>query len=240
MDPRCCALITGGTGEVGSAIAVRLIEAGWDVHLADRVSMVQRPYLVSSPHLSETVVDLSVTGNGAAAVRAAVAERGSLDAVVNAIGMYSPLELDDFEWAHLETSFATNVRAPLEVILEARRYLSRAARPRVVNVSSVAAWIGSRDLSYSITKAALTGASRSLARSLGQEGISVFTVSPGVLDTQMARRAGRERMMAHAATTIARRPGRPEEVAALVDFLLTNETEYLAGADIPVCSGLAW
>jgi NAD(P)-dependent dehydrogenase (short-subunit alcohol dehydrogenase family) len=225
-------VVTGGSGGIGSAICARLRRDGAVVAVIDRVAP-------TAACEAAVIADLDAEGTSRDAFVRAAAALGGADAIVNAIGIYECASLDEFSWRAYERNLQVNVRAPLEVIL-AWLATDPPRGGRIVNISSAAAGIGSRDLPYSISKAALCGASRSLARSLAPRGIAVFSISPGLIDTPMSQAMPAERRDGHARATLAQRSGRPDEIADLVHFLLYGQSDYMSGLDIPVASGLVW
>jgi 3-oxoacyl-[acyl-carrier protein] reductase len=109
----------------------------------------------------------------------------------------------------------------------------------VVNVSSVVGIAGYRGLSlYSATKAALDGFTRSLARELGSRGITVNSVAPGYLRTEMTHGLDDDQLSQIVRRTPVGRLGQPEDVAAAVQFLVSREAEFINGHVLVVDGGL--
>ena len=123
-----------------------------------------------------------------------------------------------------------NVMKPLVLPMARRR------RGRIVVMSSVSGIAGTRgQTNYSAAKAGLIGAAKALSTELASRGITVNVIAPGLIDTQMATEADRERILPYIPM---RRLGRPEEVAGLAAFLLSDEAGYITRAVIPVSGGL--
>jgi 3-oxoacyl-[acyl-carrier protein] reductase len=160
-------------------------------------------------------------------------------AIVNVVGIYEACTLRTFSWDSFDRNLRLNLRAPIELIL-AWLDSNPPSGSKIVNVSSAAALVGSRDLGYAASKAALSNATRSLARSLAPRGIAVFCVSPGIVDTAMSRAMPSDRFDEHVAATLLGRPASCLEVAEVIFFLITGNTEYLSGSDLEVTNGLTW
>lgn len=163
---------------------------------------------------------------------------GAIDIVVNNAGIHddAPMAgMDRARWTRvIDVSLHGffNVTQPLLLPMARKRW------GRIVNVSSVAAVLGNRgQTNYAAAKAALHGASKSLAREMASRGISVNVVAPGVIEGQMAADAFPAEMIRQ--TVPAARAGRPEEVAALVAFLCSDAAGYINGQVIGINGGMA-
>ena len=192
------ALVTGGSRGIGAGIARQLAKDGADIAIT----------YVSSPEKARAVVaeieKLGVRGLAigadsadANAVRAAVdktaGEFGRLDILVNNAGIYLPSKFEEASAEDMEQMWNVNVRAPIIAIQAAIRHMNDGGR-----IITIGSCLGERVAGpgvtlYSMTKAAVVGLTRGLARDLGPRGICVNVVEPGPIDTDMNPANGRRR-----------------------------------------------
>jgi NAD(P)-dependent dehydrogenase (short-subunit alcohol dehydrogenase family) len=228
-------LVTGGSRGIGRAIVDAFAAEG--AHVAIHSS--RRPVDVSAPHVA-------VTGDVAdpAAVELFVASAadalGGLDVLVNNAGIYDeldPLTASYADWQdNWRRTIDVNLLGPAWVTFCALPHLRASGRGKVVNVGSRGASRGEPTaVAYGAAKAGLTAMGQSLAQALAPHGVSVGSVLPGFVDTDMATHvlAG-PRGDEVRAQSPAGRVGRPEEVAAAVLFLAADGTEWSTGAVLDV------
>jgi NAD(P)-dependent dehydrogenase (short-subunit alcohol dehydrogenase family) len=120
----------------------------------------------------------------------------------------------------------------------ARELIARGQPGSIVNVSSVSASIGSVDVAYTASKAAVEGMTKAFARALAPEHIRVNAVAPGPVNTEMGARIPIDRQCEYKQTILQGRFGEPEEVANLVAFLAGEEASLITGAVIPCDGGM--
>lgn len=244
------AIITGAGSQrgIGRATAHRLAREGWSVGLLD----------IDGPAVKDLAEDLAGTygvgavgvgvdvGQGSAAVRAAVDElEAGLPPVLglaNVAGVSSPtpyLELDDAEW---ERVLRINLDGVHHVTRRVAESMVRNGGGRVVSLSSVSAQRGGGTYSktpYSVSKAAVIGLTRALARELGPHGITVNAIAPGPIDTDiMGGTLSEERKAALVADLLVDRVGTTADIAAAISFLLGAESGYITGQTLNVDGGL--
>ncbi len=136
-------------------------------------------------------------------------------------------------------ALALNLVGAFRVVRHAMRPMIRARWGRIVFVSSVAAHAGSAgQAAYAASKAGLVGLARSIAREVGQRGITVNIVAPGPIDTDLLRQQPDSRIEFLAQATPVGRIGTPEEVAAAVCALTNEQASYITGVVLPVDGGL--
>jgi 3-oxoacyl-[acyl-carrier protein] reductase len=241
VKPR--ALVTGAARGIGAAIAVELARQGHPVILN---------YRQNDEAAEATRARISQAGGHAALWRCDVrdqdAVRSGLEALLaadeNPIGVLvnnagilrdAPFPvLSDTDWSDVTRTTLDgffNVTQPLVMPMVRRRH------GRIVNIASVSALIGNRgQVNYSAAKAGLVGATRSLAQELAKRNITVNAVAPGLVATDMTEGLPLDEILSHIPM---RRLGQPEEVAALVRFLVSDEAAYITGQVIGINGGLA-
>jgi NAD(P)-dependent dehydrogenase (short-subunit alcohol dehydrogenase family) len=237
------ALVTGGSRGIGAAIAKRLADDGADVALT-YVSTPERAQWVAAEIQATGRRALAIHADSAhvAAVTAAVertaAELGRLDILVNNAGIFVPALFEDTTLDDLERFWSVNVRASVVAIQAAIRYMGDGGR--IINIGScLAERVPTPGVTlYSMTKAAMVGLTKGLARDLGPRGITVNVVEPGPIDTDMNPATGRGADDQRALTALGRY-GSGEDVAAMVAHLAGEGGRYITGAAILVDGGLA-
>jgi NAD(P)-dependent dehydrogenase (short-subunit alcohol dehydrogenase family) len=223
------ALVTGAASGIGKATAERLAGEGWTVVASD---LREAPGVVSCDVTSTASVDAAIAG--------CVERHGSLDALVNAAGAGAPVRFldagDDLWQRVLDVNLLGTVRA----CRAALPHLTASSEPArgIVMFTSQAAKTGGLLIGapYSAAKAAVLCLTKTLAAEFAPDGVRVNAVAPGIVDTPFldAVPGIRER----ATQLPLGRAGRPEEVASVVTFLLSEAASYLTGEIIDVNGGL--
>lgn len=235
-------LVTGGSRGIGRAIALRLARDGFDVvvHCRSRVAEAEtvageiRALGRAARVLAFDVADRAAC---AQALEADLAEHGAYYGVVCNAGIARDNAFPAMSGEDWDAVIHTNLDAFYNVLNPLVMPLVRRRKPgRIVTLSSVSGLVGNRgQTNYSAAKAGIIGASKALALELASRGITVNCVAPGLIDTEMVS----GEVLEEALKMIPmRRMGRPEEVAAIVAFLVSEQASYITRQVISVNGGL--
>jgi NAD(P)-dependent dehydrogenase (short-subunit alcohol dehydrogenase family) len=243
------ALVTGATSGIGQACAIAFATAGAKVacvgRKADALHDVSERIRELDAEALTIQADLSATAEAERVVNETVAKFGGLDVVVNAAGHISSGTIENTSLEAWDDMMNVNVRAAFQLMQKALPSLIE-RRGNIVNVSSVTglrAFPGV--LAYCVSKAAMDQLTRCAALELAAKGVRVNAVNPGVVVTQIHKRGGMSdeaytAFLEHSKTTHPLgRTGRPEEIAALVLFLASDEASWVTGATYSIDGGRA-
>lgn len=231
------AVVTGGGGAIGRAIAARLAAAGAAVLLADRDGEAAERAASAIPGAAALALD--VTDEEACAALPAEAARriGGFDALVHAAGIGIERAFVDTTRTEWERMLAVNLTGAFLVCREAARAMT--AGGAIVTVASTAGERGSaRRAAYAAAKAGLISLTQTMAVELAPRGIRANAISPGPIDTELTRRMHTaETRAGFARRTPLARYGRPEEIAGAALYLLSDEASYVTGHILHVDGG---
>lgn len=248
------AMVTGASKGLGLAVAKALLGQGANVVLVSRDAArleAARQSLGSPDRTLAAPADVSDESAIKSAFSRTLERFGGLDLLVNAAGAALVRKAADTSLEDWSRIMAVNATGPFLTCREAIRHMSAAGvRGRIVNVSSVTGEAGAPMASaYAASKAAVLGLTRSLAREVAGLGITVNSVCPGAMDTDMFRqdtlgplsemlKADRETLLKHTLASIPlKRLLSPDEVAGLIVFLLFDGTSGITGQSYNICCG---
>lgn len=230
------AVVTGGAGDIGRAIAERLRASGCQVSIWDlNVTAGERDGLLFQ--------QVDVVDETAVAAAAARAEEvlGGIDILVNNAGITGPTELlEHYDYAAWKRTVAVNLDS---VFLCSRAVIAgmRArAYGRIVNIASVAGKDANPTMAaYSAAKAGVICLTKALGRELAETGILVNCVTPGLISTGLLKQMSPEAVAASRGRIPLNRVGEPKEVAAMVAWLCSAECSFTTGAAFDISGGRA-
>ncbi|MEU7136971.1 3-oxoacyl-[acyl-carrier-protein] reductase [Streptomyces sp. NPDC046261] len=225
-------LVTGGNRGIGLAIARAFAEAG------DKVAITYRS---GEPPAGFLAVKCDITDPEQVeqAYKEIEEKQGAVEVLVANAGVTRDQLLLRMSEEDFTSVVETNLTGTFRVVKRASKAMLRARKGRVVLISSVVGLMGSAgQANYAASKAGLVGFARSLARELGSRNITVNVVAPGFVDTDMTRVLTDEQRAGIVGNVPLGRYAQPEEIAASVRFLASEDAAYITGAVIPVDGGL--
>ena len=239
------ALVTGSSRGIGRAVAAKLAREGYAVGIN---------YYERRDKAEELAALLTAEGCRALAVQADVSKRAEVDAMVKAVSeAFGPIsvlvnnagvagqslfqDVTDELW---ERYFAVNLNGARNTIQAVLPSMLHEKRGAIVNISSIWGQHGaSCEVTYSCTKHAIIGLTRSLAMELAPSGIRVNCVAPGVIDTDMVQVLGTDTLRDLAEQTPLGRLGTPEDIAEAVAFLASDKASFITGQVLTVDGAFA-
>jgi 3-oxoacyl-[acyl-carrier protein] reductase len=242
MRTDSCALVTGASRGIGAAIAKALAAEGWPVGINFRSD---------DEGAGSVVAEIEAAGGQALPVQGDVVDPDAVESVfaeleqrfgpvlvlVNNAGVRADglsMQIDDEEWEHV---LATNLSGAFRTTRRALKGMMRERHGRVINISSVVGGVrgNAGQANYAASKAGLVGFTRTVAAEVARRGVTVNAVAPGLVETELTEGIDQQRFID---AVPARRAGTPEEIAAAVRFLASDDAAYITGITLTVDGGL--
>ncbi|RDK06400.1 acetoacetyl-CoA reductase [Cupriavidus lacunae] len=238
------AVVTGGMGGLGEAISIRLHDAGYEVavthspgntNVANWLGKMEE----SGRRFEAYPVDVAEYESCQLCVAAIREELGSVDILINYAGITRDASFKKMDKVNWDAVMRTNLDSVFNMTKPACEDMVKRAWGRIINVSSI---IGSKggfgQTNYAAAKAGMHGFTKSLALEVAKSGVTVNTVSPGFLATRMVTAVPQEILDTKIIPQIpVGRLGKPEEVAALIAYLCSDEAAFVTGANMAINGG---
>jgi len=242
MERQPVYLILGGTGGIGSAVARKLVADGARVALAARNSERLEQMARDLGGATTGVLEATKTDEVEDFVRSVSDANDGIDGIVNCVGsilLKAAHQTQDEEWRH---TIAANLDTAFAAVRAGAKVMGRTGGGSIVLMASAAAQVGlPSHEAIAAAKAGVIGLARSAAATYAGKGIRVNAVAPGLVDTPMSAAITGNEMMLKASTAMhpLGRIGKPEEVASVITWLLSDTASWVTGQVIGVDGGLS-
>lgn len=225
-------LVTGASRGIGKAIADKMLEEGHNVFVSARNENLLKSY--KNYCVCDLATEIEKLGE--------YIELNNIDVLVNNAGEYIYSPIEEMNFTQIEHITRVNFEAPLFLISKAVPYMKSNKWGRIVNIGSISGVMGEANASlYSATKSGLFGATKALALELAEYEITVNTINPGWVDTEMGNSSSEEGDFTKEEIVECipqRRFVSPEEVAGMVKYLVSDDAKGVTGQGINLCAGL--
>ncbi len=238
------ALVTGGTRGIGKQIALTLAKNGYDIAINYRTENEELKNLKEQIE-QENVKCLTVKGDVSIFedcenfVKETVDNLGSIDVLVNNAGITKDMLIMRMKKEDFEQVIDVNLVGTFNVTKNVIPYMMKARSGNIVNISSVVGISGNAgQTNYSASKAGIIGFTKSLAKEVASRNIRVNAVAPGFIETSMTDSLKDEIKEEIAKNIPLKRMGKPEDVANVVKFLVSEDSSYITGQVINIDGGM--
>ena len=238
------AVVTGSSGGIGAEIAKRLAQDGFSVALiynrnAEKAQKTADEITLSGGSAKTYKCDVRDSSEITSAIEAIERDFGEISVLVNNAGISEQKLLTDITDSDWENMISTNLSGAFYFCRAVLPYFVHRKSGRIINISSM--WGetgGSCEVHYSAAKAGLIGLTKALAKEVAPSGITVNAVSPGVINTEMVTKLGKDTVDMLREEIPVMRLGTPEDVANAVSFLVDDRASYITGQIISVNGGI--
>lgn len=238
---RTITLVTGASRGIGKAVAKRFAKEG---HFVIGTATTEKGAALIDDYLHDSggigrVLDVRDTAQIDKLFEEIESVYGAVQVLVNNAGITQDgllMRMKDEDWDNV---LDTNLTSVYRMSKRAVRGMMKARRGRIINITSVVAQMGNAGQSnYAATKAGVEGFSRTLAREIGSRQVTINCVAPGLIETDMTDELDERLLNSMLDAVPISRLGQPEDIAAVVSFLASDEASYITGAIIPVNGGM--
>ena len=236
-------IVTGASKGIGKSIAALLAKSGHNVFLCARDKELLRQVCHDIGAKGYFAIDLTKDGAAENLVKLTAAAYGDIEVLVNNAGGYVYNPVEKTSQPDIENLISLNIKAPYELIKYTVPMMKKKQWGRIINIGSISGAVGEANASlYSLTKSAYSGMTKALALELAAAGITVNTINPGWVNTEMGINSVADSEFSYEEnleTIPQKRFIEPDEVAQLVKYLISDNAKGLTGQSINLCAGLS-
>jgi 3-oxoacyl-[acyl-carrier protein] reductase len=236
------AIVTGSAQGLGRAMVERLASDGVKVVITDvneeKINLAVNELTAKGYEVFGAKCDVTNREEIRALGEKVIEKYGKLDIIVNNAGITKDSSFKKMTDAQWDAVMTVDLKSVFLVSQELVKYLEANGYGRIINISSLAGMMGNfGQANYSAAKAGVVGLTKTLSIELGKKNITVNAIAPGFINTEMTRVIPEDRKKAMLAEIPVGRPGEPEEIAAVVAFLASDEAGFVSGTVINVNGG---
>ena len=236
-------LVTGASKGIGREIAKVFCDGGYNVFICARNSELLRDTARQINAEGDFCADLTKASDCKRVVEDVVKAAGSIDILVNNAGDYVYSSVENTQEKDIDRLIDLNIKAPFLLTKYAVRYMKEKKWGRIINIGSISGVVGEANASlYSMTKSSLTGFTKALALELAQYNITVNTVNPGWVQTELAQEAVENSDFTYQEEIEMipqKRFIQPYEIAALVKYIASEDAKGMTAQSVSLCAGLS-
>lgn len=234
-------LITGASKGIGKEIAIRLSMLGHNIFLTARNEKLLTKVSTEIQSKGFLACDLS---NQSELIRLAeFIEKNEIDILINNAGEYIYSAIEKMDFTQIEKIIATNLQAPAYLCSKVTINMKKNHWGRIINIGSISGVMGEAYASiYSASKAGLIGLTKALALELAEFNITVNTINPGWVETELGLKSIEDSEFSQSEileTIPQKRFVKPEEIEKLIEYLISKDAKGLTGQSINLCAGLS-
>jgi NAD(P)-dependent dehydrogenase (short-subunit alcohol dehydrogenase family) len=236
-------LVTGASKGIGKSIAKLLALQNHNVYIIARNEDALKKTAIEIGAKGYFVADLTQSDNCKSVIDKIITQAGSIDILINNAGGYVYSPIDKTKENDIENIINLNIKAPYILSKYAVENMKKNNWGRIINIGSISGVVGEANASlYSMTKSAFLGFSKALALELATDNITVNTINPGWVETELAENAIEESdftIEEELEMIPQRRFIQPDEIANLVNYLISEDAKGMTGQSISLCAGLS-
>ncbi len=236
-------LVTGGSRGIGKSISKILVDSGYTVYIAARNEDVLKKAAKEINAAGYFCCDLAEPQNAKALIKNMIETAGSIDILVNNAGAYVYSSIEKTKETDIEQLINLNIKAPCLLTKYAVENMKKNKWGRIINIGSISGIVGEANASlYSMTKSSFSGFSKALALELACDNITVNTINPGWVETELSNDAVEQSDFSYQEEIDMipqKRFIHPDEIANLVKYMVSDEAKGMTGQSISLCAGLS-